>query len=88
MYDLRRAHFFGNKGGYGTSKRRDGNVGKDTYYSVPMGTEVWEVTRTTTDGMIEEKKVKIADLDENGSEFLMAKGGRGGVGNFKVNQIL
>ena len=43
LYDLRRAHFYGNNGKYGLSKHRNGITGKDTYFSVPLGTEIYEI---------------------------------------------
>ena len=32
--------------------------------------------------------VKVADLDEEGQKFLIAKGGAGGIGNSKSSRIL
>ncbi len=43
LYDLRRAHFYGNNGKYGQTKQRGGMTGKEKYYSVPLGTEIYEI---------------------------------------------
>ena len=89
LYSLRRAHFFGNPGKHGKGNKRDGLAGKDLIYNVPVGTEVIEVKKSRYDDRKirpkEELKFKVADLDEHGSTFMVAKGGKGGVGNGKVS---
>ena len=43
LHDLRRAHFKGNSGKQGKGKQRHGQDGTDKSYSVPVGTEIYEV---------------------------------------------
>jgi GTPase involved in cell partitioning and DNA repair len=43
LYELRRAHFKGNNGKPGKGEKNDGTDGKDIHYTVPLGTEVFEV---------------------------------------------
>ncbi len=98
LYDLRRAHFFGNDGTSGMAKQRNGKMGKDIYYSVPLGTEIFEIKKQNPskslqstvreDGVTvtkaEECKIKIADLDQEGQSIIIARGGAGGLGNYSV----
>ena len=56
------------KAGQGGNK--DGSSGQDTYLKVPAGTVV-----TTEHGEV------LADLVEAGTTFILAKGGKGGLGN-------
>ena len=92
MYELRRAHFKGNSGKAGKSQKRNGNIGKDIRYSVPIGTEVYEVKKNSS-GLSKDKahlgeiKYKIADLDEAGAEIRVAKGGQGGLGNYRNRHV-
>ncbi len=55
----------------GEGARKIGKSGKDLYISVPKGTIVRDI----------DKDVIVADLSEEGQEFLIAKGGKGGRGN-------
>lgn len=55
----------------GEGARRIGKSGQNLYISVPKGTIVRDI----------DKDVVVADLSEEGQEFLIAKGGRGGRGN-------
>ena len=55
----------------GEGARRIGKSGQDLYIPVPKGTIVRDI----------DKDVVVADLSEEGEEFLIAKGGRGGKGN-------
>ena len=48
-----------------------GKSGKDLYISVPKGTIIKDI----------DKDVIVADLSEDGQEFLIARGGKGGRGN-------
>lgn len=43
LYELRRAHFKGNNGKLGKSGKRNGTDGKDIRYTIPVGTEIFEV---------------------------------------------
>lgn len=55
----------------GEGSRRIGKSGETLYISVPKGTIVRDI----------DKDVVVADLSEEGQEFLIAKGGKGGRGN-------
>ncbi len=57
------------QGGMGSN--RTGRSGPDVYVNVPPGTVVY----------LDETGEQIADLTEPGEEFLVAKGGKGGLGN-------
>lgn len=58
-------------GGKGMGKNCYGRNADDVYVEVPIGTTVYE----------EETHAFICDLSEDGKEFVVAKGGRGGRGN-------
>lgn len=62
------------RGGHGEGSNRQGAEGADLDLEVPVGTEVYE---KTPEGML----LRIADLTEVGQRVLVAKGGRGGLGN-------
>jgi len=64
-------HFKANPGGRGERARRHGKAGDDLYLTVPPGTAVLE----DDDGSL------VADLVAVGQEALVARGGRGGLGN-------
>ena len=88
LYELRRAHFTGNNGKSGKGDKSGGNNGKDIRYTVPLGTEIYEIkSKTKTKNLMasgsEVFKIKVADLQEEGDEFRVAKGGAGGSGNLK-----
>jgi GTP-binding protein len=73
--DFRSKKVFGAQdGGAGKKLKMYGKDGEDAYIKVPLGTLVFEV-----DG---EKRL-VADLNRLGVQFLIAKGGRGGKGNYK-----
>lgn len=55
----------------GATKNRYGHKAEDVYADVPVGTVVIDEATNET----------LADLNENGKEFIIAKGGRGGRGN-------
>lgn len=59
------------KGGHGMGKRMHGRNGKDLVVLVPCGTEV----RDAKSGQL------LCDLVEPGAEMIVAKGGKGGLGN-------
>lgn len=48
-----------------------GHKGEDVYLKVPVGTTIID----------EDTGLVMADLDHNGQEFIVAKGGKGGLGN-------
>jgi GTP-binding protein len=63
-------HVTATRGGHGAGKRRNGARGRDVRVLVPPGTLVYD-----RDGTL------LADLARPGSEFVAARGGRGGRGN-------
>ncbi|MBA3450081.1 MAG: GTPase ObgE [Chloroflexia bacterium] len=63
--------FKAENGGPGRSQQRHGKNGKDRYVDVPPGTVVWD----------DETDEILADLTESDEETLVAKAGRGGLGN-------
>lgn len=67
------------KGESGHGKKCSGSDGQDIRISVPVGTVIWN-----------EWNDQVADLTVNGTEFVIARGGKGGKGNFRfkssVNQ--
>jgi GTP-binding protein len=72
LHDFRYKHHFGaTPGGRGERQKRHGKAGDDLYLAVPPGTAV-------LDG---ETGALIADLVAVGQEVMVAKGGRGGLGN-------
>jgi GTP-binding protein len=58
-------------GGAGTGQKKFGKAGASVYVDVPPGTVVF----------LDETDEQIADLTEPGEEFLIARGGKGGLGN-------
>ena len=66
-----RHHFRADSGGRGTGSRRHGKAGKDLVLHVPPGT----VVRDAETGDL------IADLVAREQELMVARGGRGGLGN-------
>ena len=55
----------------GEGARKDGRCGEDLYIQVPVGTQVLDP----------ETRAALADLSVHGEEFVLARGGRGGLGN-------
>jgi len=71
LYRFRkRVHFKAENGTHGQPNNRNGKDGRDLVIEVPVGTMVRE-----DDGRL------IADLDKEGKEVVMARGGIGGRGN-------
>ena len=68
---LRERHFAAEAGGSGAGRRKHGKSGTDLVLPVPPGTVV-------RDG---DSAEELADLDEPGARVLVARGGRGGLGN-------
>ena len=64
-----RRHFKAGRGGNGASKKKHGKAGENIRILVPLGTVV------TSDGEL------LADLSQAGDEVMVARGGRGGLGN-------
>ncbi len=72
LHDFRFKHrFAATSGGRGERSKRHGKAGEDLYLAVPPGTAVID----TSEGGL------IADLVAVGQEVMVAKGGRGGLGN-------
>jgi GTP-binding protein len=65
----RRRHFRAESGGHGKGSRQHGGAGEDLTIVVPAGTQV-----RSEDGL-------IADLIRSGDSVMVARGGRGGLGN-------
>ena len=66
-----RQHFKAKTGMHGMGRNRNGAAGDDVVLAVPVGTQIFE----------EDNETLIADLDELGEKYLIAKGGNGGFGN-------
>ncbi len=64
-------HFKAESGGAGADKRKHGKAGTDLILAVPLGTVVLDEATGET----------IADLDEPGERVMVARGGKGGLGN-------
>ena len=64
-------HFKAERGQNGMGKNKTGRGGKDLYLKVPIGTQVLE----------EDNKTLLFDFKKENEEFIIAKGGRGGLGN-------
>jgi GTPase len=72
LRDFRYAHHFkATPGGRGTGARRHGKAGDDLVLAVPPGTAIYD----DAGGEL------LADLVATGQEALVARGGRGGLGN-------
>jgi len=68
--------FEASRGEHGQGSNRTGHTGGDLELAVPIGTLVYEKT-----GDPNEPMRLLADLAEEGQRVLVAKGGRGGMGN-------
>ena len=64
-------HYKADRGEDGRNKDQYGAAGEDLQLKVPVGTVIYD----------EETQDVLADLDENGATFVLAKGGIGGKGN-------
>lgn len=74
-------HFKADHGESGGSAKCYGKSGEDLIIRIPMGTQIWNET----------KEILFFDATEDGQQFILCKGGKGGVGNVKfansVNQV-
>ncbi|MBF0484672.1 MAG: Obg family GTPase CgtA [Candidatus Omnitrophica bacterium] len=64
-------HFKATKGGNASSNNKTGKCGEDRILKVPVGT----IIRDAETGLL------IKDLNVDGQQIIVAKGGRGGIGN-------
>jgi GTP-binding protein len=64
-------HHKGQRGENGSGQNRTGRGGDNLFLKVPIGTQVFE----------EDNKTLIFDFKKEGEEFVVAKGGKGGLGN-------
>ncbi len=60
----------------GQGSRKDGRAGEDVVIKLPVGTQVFAFDLEN-----KESGELVVDLDADGREFVLAKGGRGGKGN-------
>lgn len=65
--------FTADNGKYGQGANKHGASGKPVYLRLPLGTEIFQV--------VEDKKIKLADVTEHGEEVIISRGGHGGKGN-------
>ena len=60
-------------------------------HTVPIGTEIYKIIKADPDSVKrnrqQEHKILLADLNKEGKEFLIAKGGKGGRGNFNYREV-
>src|SRR5262245_55371567 len=68
--------FTAERGQHGQGSNRTGHTGRDAGLAVPIGTLVYEKTSEAA-----EPYQLLADLAEQGQRVLVARGGRGGLGN-------
>jgi GTP-binding protein len=64
-------HFYGSRGGLGSGKKKKGKDAKHILIRVPVGTVIKDIR---TDCV-------LRDLDKDQEEVIVARGGRGGLGN-------
>ena len=72
LIDFRyRQHFKAESGKPGSKKNKTGGSGKNLILKVPVGTQIYE----------EDNNTLIYDLTKNNEKFVLATGGKGGLGN-------
>ena len=72
LIDFRyRQHFKAETGKSGSKKNKTGASGKDLILKIPIGTQIYE----------EDNNTLIYDLTKNKEKFVVATGGKGGLGN-------
>ena len=74
LIDFRYAqHFKAQHGKPGSKRNKTGGNGKDLILKVPIGTQIYE----------EDNNTLIYDFKKNGERYLVASGGKGGLGNVR-----
>ena len=74
LIDFRYAqHFKAKHGENGSTRNKTGANGKDLILNVPVGTQIYE----------EDNNTLIYDFTKNNEKYLVANGGRGGLGNVR-----
>ena len=71
-------HFKAERGEGGKGKKRTGKSGKDLILKVPVGTQVFE----------EDNNTLIEDLTKPNQKIILAKGGKGGLGNVRFKSSI
>ena len=66
-------HFKAQHGKHGSKRNKTGGSGKDLVLKVPIGTQIYE----------EDNNTLIYDFTKNKEKFLVASGGKGGLGNVR-----
>tara|TARA_B100001123_G_scaffold433967_1_gene559677 strand:+ start:305 stop:1288 length:984 start_codon:yes stop_codon:yes gene_type:complete len=66
-------HFKAEKGQDGSGKKKTGKNGKDLILKIPIGTQIYE----------EDNNTLVEDFTESEKKIIIAKGGKGGLGNVK-----
>ena len=76
-----RKHYKADAGGPGRKKNMSGKTGEDLILQIPVGTVIWNI----------DKSEILMDLNTHNQEYIIAKGGKGGLGNqhfsSSVNQV-
>jgi len=73
-----RQHFKADRGKDGAGKKKTGKSGKDLILEVPIGTQIFE----------EDNNTLIDDLTTNEQKIIIAKGGKGGLGNVRFKSSI
>jgi len=74
LIDFRfKQHFKAERGQNGMGKKKTGKSGKDLILKVPVGTQIFE----------EDNNTLIEDLTKSDQKIIIAKGGKGGLGNVR-----
>ena len=75
LYKFRnKKRFFAQNGGNGAGKKCSGRSGEDLFIKVPCGTIIKDLDSDSL----------ICDMNKPGMNFVAARGGKGGVGNFNL----
>ena len=78
LIDFRyKQHFKAEVGKSGSKKNKTGAGGKDLILKVPVGTQIYE----------EDNNTLIFDFTKNNEKFIVATGGKGGLGNTRFKKV-